>query len=416
MLGLSVVTSVLQVSGLSKKFAADLGRSLSYGLRDIASELLASSRSYGLRQGEFWALHDVSFDVSAGEALAIVGHNGAGKSVLLKTLYGLLKPDRGEVRISGRTEAIIELGTGFNGVLSGRENVEVVAGLHRLSAAKTRELIDNVIDFTEIGSFIEAPVLSYSSGMRARLSYAICAYLEPSLLLVDEVLAVGDLDFQHKCVRHMRNYIADGGALLLVSHNTHQIQSVCTRGLLLERGRAVLEGSAVEALSASFERQPNTSPAAPDVAAPNGPVSITQIRLNQGRQVIQSGDDLEVRVEYRCRGSLNMRWGLEIWTHDQLVCIYKAFRPEPVRLDRGGSLIATIKGLPLVAGHYVIRTGIVEISNDRAAAAAGVFPDVAKFHVTEAPSAGKNAQTTLGQLVHLPVDWQSGRDGRGVTR
>jgi ABC-type polysaccharide/polyol phosphate transport system ATPase subunit len=265
------------VSGLSKKFAKQLRHSLAYGLRDIAHELVPSRRVGTLRAGEFWAVDDVSFDVRPGESLAIVGNNGAGKSTLLKMLFGLIKPDRGEIRISGRTEAIIELGTGFSGLLSGRENIEAGAALHGLSRRRTQNLIDQVIDFAGIEEFIDAPVQSYSSGMKARLSYALSAQLNPDLLLVDEVLAVGDLAFQRKCVSHMRSYLEQGGALLLVSHNTYQIQAVCRRGMMLDQGRTVFAGSAVDTLDHMFEHGAARAPLAPRIADGDDPVVIEAV-------------------------------------------------------------------------------------------------------------------------------------------
>ena len=244
---------MISVSHLSKKYCHELRRGLWYGVRDIAREIIPRRGEAGLRPGEFWALDDVSFEVRRGESLAITGANGAGKSTLLKILYGILKPDRGEVRVSGRVEALIELGAGFNPVLTGRENVRVGAALHGLNARETAALMERVLDFSELGAFVDDPVQSYSSGMKARLAYALAANLDPDVLLVDEVLAVGDFAFQRKCVRHMQSYLAGGGALLFVSHNMYQMQAICERGFLLDHGRLTFEGSAVEMLNRLHE-------------------------------------------------------------------------------------------------------------------------------------------------------------------
>src|SRR5688572_9077508 len=214
---IAMTDKVLTVSDLSKRYSQSLRRSLAYAVRDFGRELWPwASGEPRLRKGEFWALDGISFSLGRGEAMGIVGHNGAGKSTLLKALYGLIKPDRGEIRIRGRTEALIELGTGFNGLLSGRENVMVGAVLHGFDSGRARRLVDQVVDFAELAEFIDAPVQSYSSGMRARLAYALASQLEPDLLLVDEVLAVGDVTFQRKCFNHMRAYLDNGGALLFV--------------------------------------------------------------------------------------------------------------------------------------------------------------------------------------------------------
>ena len=191
--------AILSVAHVSKKYAQQLRRSLWYGARDIARELVPfGSNESPLRPGEFWALDDVSFELERGSSLAVVGGNGAGKSTLLKILYGLLKPDRGEVRVRGRMEALLELGTGFNPLLSGRENVGVGAALHGFDGRQTSALLERVIDFAELGEFIDAPLQAYSTGMKTRLAYALSANLEPDVLLVDEVLAVGDVAFQDR--------------------------------------------------------------------------------------------------------------------------------------------------------------------------------------------------------------------------
>ena len=237
----SIDQPVISATRLSKRYCRDLRRSLWYGLGDIAREITrrsAHDRSVELREAEFWALKDVSFELGRGESLAVIGANGAGKSTLLKVLYGLVKPDAGRVRIAGRVGALIELGTGFNPVLSGRENVYVNAAILGFSRAKVERLMDEITDFAGIGEFIDTPVQYYSSGMQARLTYAVAAHMTPDVLLVDEVLAVGDIAFQHKCFTHMQRYLDAGGSLLFVSHNPYQIQAICRRGIVLEKGQS----------------------------------------------------------------------------------------------------------------------------------------------------------------------------------
>ena len=239
----------VRVERVSKKFCRDLKRSLRYGLHDIFREVMPRRTRpavEALRPDEFWAVRDVSFELGAGEALALVGPNGAGKSTLLKMLAGIHRPDAGEIRLRGRVASLIELGTGFNPVLTGRENVNAaVLGFDRAYVDRHFEAI---VGFAGIGDALDAPVMNYSSGMYVRLAYAIAANLEPDALLVDEVLAVGDAAFRRKCIRHMKAYVERGGSLVVVSHTPPLLEIVCNRSLVLDGGRAVFEGGVSEGM------------------------------------------------------------------------------------------------------------------------------------------------------------------------
>lgn len=244
---------VISVSSVGKKFAKSLGQTLRYGLADIGGELLLRNEGPKvLRPGEFWALDDVSFDVRPGEALAVIGRNGSGKSTLLKLLYGLIKPDTGGITIRGRMAALIELGAGFDPLLSGRENVYINASILGLPREEVDALMPSIVEFSGLGDFMETPVKFYSSGMRSRLAYSIATNLSPDIFLVDEVLAVGDAEFRQKCVRNMVQFVEKGGCLLFVSHTANQIQMLCQRGIVLDGGKKSFEGTALEALDHYF--------------------------------------------------------------------------------------------------------------------------------------------------------------------
>src|SRR5688572_2013798 len=209
---------LVRVEGVSKKYCRDLKRSLWYGLKDTAADLVGRSSSDGLRPDEFWAVDGVSLELARGECLGLIGRNGAGKTTLLKMLNGLMKPDTGRIEMRGRVGALIALGAGFSPILTGRENVYVNGAVLGLSKREIDEKFDEIVDFAEIGDFIDAPVQSYSSGMQVRLGFAVASHINPDILLVDEVLAVGDAGFKIRCYNKMFE-IRDRTAIIFVSHS-----------------------------------------------------------------------------------------------------------------------------------------------------------------------------------------------------
>jgi lipopolysaccharide transport system ATP-binding protein len=195
---------------------------------------------------EFWALRDVSFEVRRGELVGIIGRNGAGKSTLLQIVVGTMAPTMGTVEVSGRVAALLELGSGFNPEFTGRENVYLNASLLGLSTAQTQAKFDEIEGFADIGDFIDQPVKSYSSGMLMRLAFAVQTAVEPSLLIVDEALAVGDVFFQTKCMARLRRLVSQGVTILLVTHDVGTVRQMCDRVILLQQGRLVASGAAVD--------------------------------------------------------------------------------------------------------------------------------------------------------------------------
>ena len=234
--------TLIKVDNVSKKFCRSLRRSLWYGLQDLGGEL--AGRNAGrttLRQDEFWAVKDAAFELGRGECLGLIGHNGAGKTTLLRMLNGLIRPDRGRIEIRGQVGALIALGAGFSPVLTGRENIYVNAAVMGLGRRQVDARIDEIIEFAEIGEFIDMPVQNYSSGMNVRLGFSVAAILiEPDVLFLDEVLAVGDIGFTVKCLNRLRQ-LARHSAVILVSHNMQHISSFCTRVMVLEKGAITLD-------------------------------------------------------------------------------------------------------------------------------------------------------------------------------
>jgi len=244
---------VISVENLSKKFCRDLKRSLLYGVQDIATELVGANRkSETLRPKEFWALNNLNFQLRRGEALGLVGSNGAGKSTLLRIISGLIKPDSGEVKVRGRVAPLIALGAGFNPILTGRENIYANMSILGLSTKEIEERFPDVIDFAEIADAIDAPVQTYSSGMSARLGFACAVHIEPDILLIDEVLAVGDIKFKMKCHRKLSKMREKGTAFILVSHNSHSVLNICESSVYLSKGKLIASGD-TEAVIRKYE-------------------------------------------------------------------------------------------------------------------------------------------------------------------
>jgi lipopolysaccharide transport system ATP-binding protein len=237
----------ISARALGKRYAIGVGRSHDT-LRDLiaasARRLWGPSRSVaGLgRADHFWALDDVSFDVQPGEVLGVVGRNGAGKSTLLKVLSRITEPSAGEVRIRGRVGSLIEVGTGFHPELTGRENVFLNGAILGMSRSEIARKFDEIVAFAEVERFLDTPVKRYSSGMYLRLGFAVAAHLEPEILIVDEVLAVGDSEFQRKCLGKMQAVGKEGRTVIFVSHNTSAVESLCSRAILLESGRVRADG------------------------------------------------------------------------------------------------------------------------------------------------------------------------------
>jgi lipopolysaccharide transport system ATP-binding protein len=406
----------VRVERLSKKLCRELRRAQWYGLRDIAREVLrpgAAAAPAELRPGEFWALRDVSFQVAPGESLAVVGANGAGKSTLLRVLHGLVKPDGGTVRLRGRVGAMIELGTGFDPALSGRENVYVNAALHGFSRGETSRLMDEIADFAELGDAMEVPLRYYSSGMQARLSYAVAAHLKPDVLLVDEVLAVGDIAYQRRCIAHMQRYLDGGGSLVFVSHVPHQVQAVCRSGILLESGRLVFAGTAVETLGRHLEDQQAAARAAggdaPDpAAAADAPVEIRGIAARAaGGGEPRTGEALHLELAYHARAATEVEWGFSIWTADQWVCVTGASGPGRHALAPGeGVLRCTVPRLPLVAGRYVLRALLRDAATRFPLATYGWTGPPQPLRVHAPPSRQGNAAMATHQLTTIDVEWE----------
>ncbi|MBD2358453.1 ATP-binding cassette domain-containing protein [Tolypothrix sp. FACHB-123] len=254
---------LVKVENVSKKFCRSLKKSLWYGVQDIATEITGRKFDHSLRPDEFWAVNDVSFELRRGEGLGLIGRNGAGKSTLLRMLNGLIKPDRGYIELNGQVGGLIALGAGFNPVLTGRENIYVNGSILGLSKKEIDTRFDEIVAFSELEEFIDAPVQGYSSGMQVRLGFAVAAILlKPDILLLDEVLAVGDIGFTIKCLNVMRQ-LADQCAVIFVTHSMQYVSTFCNRVMVMKQGQRIAEtrnvGEGIEAYLALFAVDKNVA-------------------------------------------------------------------------------------------------------------------------------------------------------------
>ena len=293
---------VLRVEGLGKKFCRSLKRSMLYGVMDLTRGTLggAPASRQSLRTDEFWSLRDVGFELAAGECLAVTGANGAGKSTLLKLVSGILRPDAGRIEVQGRVGSLIEIGAGFHPLLTGRENIFVNGAILGMGRREIERKFDSIVEFAEIGDFLDSPVKFYSSGMYVRLGFAVAAHTEPDLLLVDEVLAVGDLSFRMRCFRRVRELRERGTAILVVSHNHADLARVAQRALVLDRGAAHFLGGIREGTSRYRELLLEAKVGAPG-SRPPSPARIARASLvdadGRPRDAFRTGEDVGLEIE-----------------------------------------------------------------------------------------------------------------------
>ncbi|OQC55206.1 MAG: Teichoic acids export ATP-binding protein TagH [Verrucomicrobia bacterium ADurb.Bin018] len=329
---------LVRVEGVSKKFCLSLKKSLWYGLQDMGRELTGrrrggvdgrrqtvdgrletrdgrletaaeslqstvrspQSNSLGLRPKEFWAVNNVSFELKRGECLGLIGRNGAGKTTLLKMLNGLIKPDAGRIEMRGRVGALIALGAGFNPILTGRENIYVNGSVLGLTKKEIDAKLDEIVDFAEIDDFIDTPVQNYSSGMAVRLGFAVASSLDPDILLVDEVLAVGDLGFRYKCFQRI-SALMDRAAVIFVSHDMASVSRLSSRVMLLGSGKVQMLSedcpAVIQRYNSLFQRESLAETGTGDVEVTD--IQIRPVGREDRADHLQHGEDVAVEFNVR---------------------------------------------------------------------------------------------------------------------
>lgn len=351
---------LIKVSGISKKFSRNLKSSLKYGLQDIGREIIGKARTKDLRKDEFWALRNVSFEVKRGECLGLIGHNGAGKSTLLKMLNGLIKPDEGQIEMRGKVGALIELGAGFNPILTGRENVYNNAAVLGFSKSDVDAKMGEIIEFSEIGEFIDTPVQNYSSGMKVRLGFAIAANLEPDILLVDEVLAVGDVFFVNKCLAKI-DAIKNRCTIIFVSHNINMVARICTQAIVFNKGSVFFNSTSVgDCFSKYLELKHKKA----TVTSTNITSNLKSIDLKQNNIIVN-------RLQAHTIADIEVAFMTELKFYSTIVVFDQSQRPvitfspnsEEITFTSGGFVIKDIR-FDFTPGHYSIVLNLTEGKNN----------------------------------------------------
>lgn len=328
---------------------------------------------------DFWALRNASFEIAKGDVVGVIGRNGAGKSTLLKILSRITEPSEGRVTLRGRVASLLEVGTGFHPELTGRENIFLNGAILGMTRADIRARFDEIVAFAEVDRFLDTPVKRYSSGMYVRLAFAIAAHLEPEVLVVDEVLAVGDVAFQKKCMGKMKSAVREEGrTVIFVSHNTGAVANLCRTGLVLEGGRIVFSGTAATAIDYYARSMDGNSGDARDAdrhvifaLGPGKNVAadfvITRVEMldahGSPKPVTSTWDDVTLRISYRAsRTVYHGSVVLQVASFDGAQMFVLSTQPDgtlPVTIEPGEHAVeCAIRQLPLAAGEYILGAGL----------------------------------------------------------
>ena len=415
----------VRVEGLGKRYRVGRARqheTLGGLLLDVATAPVRNVRRLrglthfdGDEPDTFWALRDVGFELQEGEVLGVVGRNGAGKSTLLKILSRTVDPTEGAAELWGRTASLLEVGTGFHGDLTGRENVFLNGSILGMRRREIRRRFDEIVEFAGVGEFVDTPVKRYSSGMQLRLAFAVAAHLDADVLIADEVLAVGDAEFQRKCLGKMRDVATSGRTVIFVSHNKAAVATLCTRAIWLENGRVDADGAVAEVVDAYVRSIPT---AFAERAAErrsregDGRARITGVRFADARgepvESFASGEDAEIHVTYETEPDVTLR-------NAHVSVILHTSLGEPVSmasslfsgdelplLPRRGRLVCRLPRLALNTGEYVCAVALIADGRK-----ADVVRDAAVFAVEALdfyPS-GRHPDPAYGPLL-LENEWR----------
>lgn len=413
---------LLEVNGVWKRLCRRPEKALRYALGDIGRELVGRQSGEELRDGEFWALRNVNFEIEPGEVIGIIGHNGAGKSTLINLMSGVILPTRGSVVLHTPRVVLIDHGGGLNPIETGRENALMQLALHGVPEEAVADELQAVEAFADIGDFIDAPVGTYSLGMRLRLAFSVFSRLKPDLFIIDEALGGGDDRFRNRFRAYLRDYVDGGGAMLLCSHELLAIQTFCDRCLLLDRGRVIMSGPPVmmidsyHALSQERERLRARTEAEMKAESSDGVVAGEQPCLIESVTVTAEGGgevrpcstvtiEVSVSVTEEIDG---VACGIEIGRGDFVSLATLAggyptgiftLRPPLTRLQ------CCIDSLPLAPGDYDIRLALSLPKSSVTLALLGYHTPAVQFRVSAGVDERTNLVRTRQNVIHIPTKW-----------
>ncbi|HEY0030047.1 MAG TPA: ABC transporter ATP-binding protein [Bacteroidia bacterium] len=377
--------TIIKVENISKSYVLKHQNAERYtALRDVIARKTKELINPGTKKAfksteEFWALNDVSFEVKQGERIGIIGRNGAGKSTLLKVLSRIITPTKGRITIDGRIASLLEVGTGFHPELSGRENIFLNGSILGMSKNEIQRKFDEIVAFSEVERFLDTPVKRYSSGMYVRLAFAVAAHLEPEILIVDEVLAVGDAEFQKKCIGKMKDVSGEGRTVLFVSHNMAAIQSLCDKAIVMKKGMVeVPSGDVTNAVRHYMKStQENSKIDLRERKDRQGEGNIRFVNFEfvneegQSQVDLITGQYVKIKLDYESQTGANLSnitVGVAIYGDDGFLytLVANEFSSGPFSsISAKGSFVCELKKLPIVAGKYMIniivnQNGIME--------------------------------------------------------
>jgi len=356
------VPHIVEVSGVSKRFTVNRHKSI--------KERLVDSRTERLHRQDFWALRDITLDIEAGTTVGLVGHNGSGKSTLLKAIGGIIEPSEGSVRRRGRMAALLELGAGFHPDLTGRENVYLNAAILGLSQKEIDRYFDAMVDFSGIEDFIDTQVKFYSSGMYVRLAFAVAVHVDPDLLLVDEVLAVGDRPFQDKCIAKITEFQEEGRTIVVVSHSAAQIEALAHRVVVLDHGAMKFDGGVgqgLRTLQELYDDEGRLEALAAGMAPPRAKVTAVTVDGGGKRRhdSLEAGKPFFVDLEYtidREGDAMIAALSVESLEGTQVYGLTTKMMGKTIPVGPGHhSLQFSFPAADLGAGHYVVRGSLHEL-------------------------------------------------------
>lgn len=408
--------AAITLDNVSKKYCKNIRDAMVYGMTDIGRNLVGL-RSCGdkLRKNEFWAVNNVSFEVKRGETLGVIGPNGSGKTTILKMLNGIFWPDKGKITVKGKVGALIAVGAGFHPQLSGRENIYINGAILGMSRREIDKKFDAIVDFADIGDFLDTPVRNYSSGMYVRLGFAIAVHSESEILLIDEILSVGDMGFQAKCMNKMKEIEDKGVTMIFISHNLNSVQLLCDRTVYLNKGVIQYAGATVDVINA-FKKD----------ALEDSKVSINGVRFgtreieikdveifgngNQRKDAFVRGEPFNVRIVFDAKKRFQSpEFSVAVVTDRGVEVSNASTRDHNVKIDSingHGEIIYRIEALPFNVGRYWLsvscydETGHVAFDHHK-----NMYEIVIEDGLIDGRIRERNG------LVYVPAKWQANVKG-----